>query len=91
MLIMLMSCLLDSNDLNEKLGEVTDSAVEAEDVISFSISLSPSEVYTNDTIQATLDFIEGEALVTGITYEWHVTDGETLQDVVVQTGTDNTQ
>ena len=56
-----------------------------------SVTLSPSPVYTNDTIIATAVLLDDDTTQTvSATYAWHVIDFQTGIDTEVQSGTNST-
>ena len=56
-----------------------------------TVTLSPSTVFTNDTLTATASFFGGDdSSFEPVTYAWHVVDSETGIDAEVQTGSDHT-
>ena len=69
----------------------TSVTVENQLPIVDAVSLSPSTVYTNDTITATAVFSDADSMqtVTG-SYSWHVIDATSGTDTEVQSGSDHT-
>ena len=58
--------------------------------LSILFSLSPSTVYTNDTIIATALFSDDDGHTVSGSYAWHVIDVATGTDTEVQNNSDNT-
>ena len=84
----IIACRVTPNDgkIDGSVGEDTATVANTPPVVD-SVTLSPSTVYTNDTITATATVSDADSGQTlSVFYEWHVIDSDTGVDSIPSSG-----